>query len=73
LVILQSVPFVVAGYRPDFNGVVKRLNAGLRNLTNGAQVRFFDLKPPWLMVRFSTRATRTTDCTLTGGAISSGR
>jgi lysophospholipase L1-like esterase len=43
LVILQSVPFVVAGYRPNFNEAVKRLNAGLRDLTNGAQVRFFDL------------------------------
>jgi lysophospholipase L1-like esterase len=43
LVILQSVPFVVAGYRPDINDAVKRLNAGLRDLPDGAQMRFFDL------------------------------
>jgi lysophospholipase L1-like esterase len=43
LVILQSVPFVVAGYRPDINDAVKRLNARLRDLPNGAQIRFFDL------------------------------
>ena len=43
LIILQSVPFVVAGYRPDINGAVKSLNDRLRDLTNGAQIRFFDL------------------------------
>jgi lysophospholipase L1-like esterase len=43
LVILQSVPFVVAGYRADINEAVRRLNAGLRDLSNGAQIRFFDL------------------------------
>jgi hypothetical protein len=42
-VILQSVPFVVAGYRPDINPAVNRLNAGLRELSNGAEIGFFDL------------------------------
>jgi lysophospholipase L1-like esterase len=43
LVILQSVPFVVAGYRPDINDAVKRLNARLRDIPDGARMRFFDL------------------------------
>jgi lysophospholipase L1-like esterase len=43
VVILQSVPFVVVGYRPDINDAVKSLNVRLRDLTNGAQIRFFDL------------------------------
>jgi lysophospholipase L1-like esterase len=43
LVILQSVPFVVVGYRPGINDSVKRLNARLRDLANEAQVRSFDL------------------------------
>jgi lysophospholipase L1-like esterase len=37
------VPFVVAGHRPGINDAVKRLNARLRDLPNGAQTRFFDL------------------------------
>jgi lysophospholipase L1-like esterase len=41
--ILQSVPFVVAGYRPDINPAVNRLNTGLRELSNGAEIGFFDL------------------------------
>ena len=43
LVILQSVPFVVAGYWPDINDAAKSLNARLRDLANGVQIRFFDL------------------------------
>jgi lysophospholipase L1-like esterase len=43
LVVLQSVPFVVAGYWPNINDAVKRLNVGLRDLPNGPQIRFFDL------------------------------
>src|SRR5262249_52981322 len=43
VVILQSVPFVVAGYRPDINDAVKSLNVRLRDLTNGAEIRFLDL------------------------------
>lgn len=43
LVILQSVPFVVAGYRPDINDAVKSLNVRMRDLTNGAEIRFVDL------------------------------
>jgi lysophospholipase L1-like esterase len=43
LVIVQSVPFVVAGYRPDINDAVKNLNVRLRDLAHGARIRFFDL------------------------------
>jgi GDSL-like Lipase/Acylhydrolase family len=39
LVVLQSVPFVVAGYWPDINDAVRRLNVGLRDLPNGEQMR----------------------------------
>jgi lysophospholipase L1-like esterase len=42
-VILQSVPFVIAGYRPDINDAVKRLNHRLRDLADGERMRFFDL------------------------------
>jgi len=34
---------VVAGYRPAINDAVKSLNGRLRDLADGAQIRFFDL------------------------------
>jgi lysophospholipase L1-like esterase len=43
VVILQAVPFVTATYRPNINEEVRTLNAALRQLSDGTQVRFFDL------------------------------
>jgi lysophospholipase L1-like esterase len=42
-VILQGVPFVVGGYRPNINPAVSRLNAGLRALSNGVEIQYFNL------------------------------
>jgi hypothetical protein len=72
LVILQRVPFVVAGYWPDINDAVKSLNSRCAICLTGRRSAFSISIPFWPMVKPSIRAAHSMDCILTSGAICCG-